>query len=93
MRRIGKIGMRATMATQALRVYFLRRVLCRIENLRSIATAIDVRFACSVAALTGHAVAAVHLDHFAVWVLSELFANFFVAGGTGLGANKVARYC
>lgn len=87
-RRTLEVGMRRPMAAQTRRIHFLVRMLRGVEDLRDIAASVNVRLACPVAVFTGHAIGAVHLGHLGVRVFRKLLADFFVAAGAGIGANK-----
>src|SRR5665213_181035 len=84
-----KIRMSARVATHALLIHLFRRMLRRIEDLRDVAAAINVRLACTVAVLAGRAIAAVHLRHLGVRIVLEFLAHLCMTGDASFGSNKV----
>jgi len=71
MRRALEIRMLSLVAAQASRIDLLCRRLRRIEDLRYITAAVDVRFARPVAALTRYAALSMHLGDFGVRIGRE----------------------
>lgn len=79
-----EVGMRCPVAVQAHRIHFLVGVFRRVEDLRNVATTIDVRLTGPVAVFARRAIGAVHLGHLGVRVFGELLTYFFVAPRTGI---------
>lgn len=89
MRRALEVGVRACVAGKAGCVHFFRGTFSGIEYLGYISAGFNMRFARTMAVLTGDAAIAVHQDHLAVRVVGESLCLGFVTRGADIGADKV----
>jgi len=90
MRRTQKVGMRASVTTEALFINLLGRGLGGVEDLGDIAAALHVGLPRPVASLAGNASLAMHHGNLLVRIVGEALCNFFVTGGAGLETH-IAR--
>lgn len=86
-----EVGVLALVAAEAPCIHFLRRGLCRIENLGYVPAAIDVRLARTVATFAGNARLAVHLGNLRVRIRSKSLCGIFMACGADFLADILSR--
>ena len=86
-----EVRMLSLMAGEALRIDFLYRRLCRVEDFGGVATAIYVLLTWSVATLAGNSRFPVLFGELRVRVSRKALSNLFMAGCARLLTNKISR--
>ena len=84
-----EVGVITDMASQAPRINFFRRCLCELKYLGYVPARVHVRFAGSMAAFAGHALAPVFKCQLGMRIAGEVLHLVLMAGGAGLGADIV----